>query len=225
MLIKSMPKYERPMEKAMRYGIKTLSNSELLGILIHTGTKNVSSIRLAESILSLREGGISELGEIQYEELIGLNGIGPSKAITVLTALELGRRIATAPALKRTVIGSSHDIADLFMEKLRHEKREHFQSVMMNSKGEVISVETVSIGALSNTVVHPREVFSSAIRKSAAGVIFVHNHPSGDPTPSQEDVATTERLKKCGEILGIKVIDHIIIGNGKFSSFKAMDLL
>lgn len=225
MLIKSMPRNERPLEKAMRNGVKSLSNSELLGIMLHTGTRNISSIQLAEAILSLREGGMSELGEIQYEELIGLMGIGPSKAITVLTALELGKRVAAAPTVKRSVIQSSHDIAELFMEELRYEKKEHFKSVMMNTKGEVISVETVSIGTLSNTVVYPREVFGSAVRKSAAGVIFVHNHPSGDPKPSEEDILTTERLKKGGEILGIEVLDHIIIGNGKFSSLKAMELL
>jgi len=173
MLIKSMPRNERPLEKAMRNGVKSLSNSELLGIMLHTGTRNISSIQL----------------------------------------------------VKRSVIQSSHDIAELFMEELRYEKKEHFKSVMMNTKGEVISVETVSIGTLSNTVVHPREVFGSAVKKSAAGVIFVHNHPSGDPKPSEEDILTTERLKKGGEILGIEVLDHIIIGNGKFSSLKAMELL
>ncbi|MDY2960097.1 MAG: DNA repair protein RadC [Hornefia sp.] len=225
MLIKSMPMDERPLEKAVREGIKALSNSELIGIMLHTGTKNMSSIRLAEAVLSLREGGISELGEIQYEELLEIAGIGPSKAITVLAALEIGKRVAASSALKRHFIQSSHDVADLFMETLRHEKKEHFKSVMMNTKGEIIAVETVSVGALSNTVVHPREVFCSAVRKSAAGIIFVHNHPSGDPKPSEEDIITTERLKKGGEILGIKVLDHIIIGNGKFSSFKAMDLL
>lgn len=130
-----------------------------------------------------------------------------------------------APAARRKVIESSHDVADLLMERLRYEKKEHFKSILVNTKGEILSVDTVSIGALSSTVVHPREVFSSAVRKSAAGVIFVHNHPSGDPLPSEEDIVTTKRLVKSGEILGIRVLDHIIIGDGEFSSLKAMNLM
>ena len=225
MLIKSMPQEERPLEKAINRGVQALSNTELLGLIIHTGTRNVSSLHLAEEVLSSGNGGISELGEIQYEDLLGITGIGPSKAILILSVIELGKRIAMAPAARRKVIESSHDVADLLMERLRYEKKEHFKSILVNTKGEILSVDTVSIGALSSTVVHPREVFSSAVRKSAAGVIFVHNHPSGDPLPSEEDIVTTKRLVKSGEILGIRVLDHIIIGDGEFSSLKAMNLM
>ena len=205
--------------------VQALSNTELLGLIIHTGTRNVSSLHLAEEVLSSGNGGISELGEIQYEDLLGITGIGPSKAMLILSVIELGKRIAMAPAARRKVIESSHDVADLLMERLRYEKKEHFKSILVNTKGEILSVDTVSIGALSSTVVHPREVFSSAVRKSAAGVIFVHNHPSGDPLPSEEDIVTTKRLVKSGEILGIRVLDHIIIGDGEFSSLKAMNLM
>ena len=225
MLIKSMPQEERPLEKAINGSVQALSNTELLGLIIHTGTRNVSSLHLAEEVLSSGNGGISELGEIQYEDLLGITGIGPSKAILILSVIELGKRIAMAPAARRKVIESSHDVADLLMERLRYEKKEHFKSILVNTKGEILSVDTVSIGALSSTVVHPREVFSSAVRKSAAGVIFVHNHPSGDPLPSEEDIVTTKRLVKSGEILGIRVLDHIIIGDGEFSSLKAMNLM
>ncbi len=225
MLIKSMPQEERPLEKAINRGVQALSNTELLGLIIHTGTRNVSSLHLAEEVLSSGNGGISELGEIQYEDLLGITGIGPSKAMLILSVIELGKRIAMAPAARRKVIESSHDVADLLMERLRYEKKEHFKSILVNTKGEILSVDTVSIGALSSTVVHPREVFSSAVRKSAAGVIFVHNHPSGDPLPSEEDIVTTKRLVKSGEILGIRVLDHIIIGDGEFSSLKAMNLM
>ena len=225
MLIKSMPQEERPLEKAINGGVQALSNTELLGLIIHTGTRNVSSLHLAEEVLSSGNGGISELGEIQYEDLLGITGIGPSKAMLILSVIELGKRIAMVPAERRKVIESSHDVADLLMERLRYEKKEHFKSILVNTKGEILSVDTVSIGALSSTVVHPREVFSSAVRKSAAGVIFVHNHPSGDPLPSEEDIVTTKRLVKSGEILGIRVLDHIIIGDGEFSSLKAMNLM
>jgi len=219
-----MPQEERPLEKAINGSVQALSNTELLGLIIHTGTRNVSSLHLAEEVLSSGNGGISELGEIQYEDLLGITGIGPSKAILILSVIELGKRIAMAPAARRKVIESSHDVADLLMERLRYEKKEHFKSILVNTKGEILSVDTVSIGALSSTVVHPREVFSSAVRKSAAGVIFVHNHPSGDPEPSAEDVLITKRCNEAARLMDITLLDHIIIGRHQFVSLKQRGL-
>ena len=140
MLIKSMPQEERPLEKAINRGVQALSNTELLGLIIHTGTRNVSSLHLAEEVLSSGNGGISELGEIQYEDLLGITGIGPSKAMLILSVIELGKRIAMAPAARRKVIESSHDVADLLMERLRYEKKEHFKSILVNTKGETVSL-------------------------------------------------------------------------------------
>ena len=154
-----------------------------------------------------------------------INGIGLSKAGSIISAIELGKRIASSHSPRRITLASSDDVAGIFMEDLRYEKKEHFKSVMVNAKGEIISIDNVSVGELSSTVVHPREVFSQAIRKSAAGVIFVHNHPSGDPSPSDEDIRTTDRLVQGGELLGIRVLDHIIIGDGKFKSLRAMELI
>ena len=154
-----------------------------------------------------------------------VDGIGTMKACTILAAIELGKRIAASPVTEKVSIESSDDVARMFMEELRYMKKEHFRCVLVNAKGEIITVDEVSVGELSSTVVHPREVFSQAIRKSAAAVIFVHNHPSGDPSPSQEDIQTTKRLTDSGELLGIRVLDHIIIGDGKFSSMREMDLI
>lgn len=225
MLIKSLPEEERPLEKAVNQGIGALSNVELLALIIHTGTRNSSSIRLAEEVLSVCEGGLSGMGALGLEELVEINGIGRGKACNILAAVELGKRIATSRAPGRVALTTSDEVADLFMEDLRYEKKEHFKSVMVNAKGEIISIDDVSVGELSSTVVHPREVFSQAVRKSAAGVIFVHNHPSGDPSPSDEDIRTTDRLVQGGQVLGIRVLDHIIIGDGSFTSLRAMELI
>lgn len=225
MQIKLLPENERPVEKACILGIDRLTNSELLALIIHTGTKNKSAIRLAEDVLALCPAGLGRLGESSLEDLLEVDGIGTTKACTILAAIELGKRISACPVTEKISIESSDDVARLFMEELRYMKKEHFRSVLVNAKGEIITVDEVSVGELSSTVVHPREVFNQAIRKSAAAVIFVHNHPSGDPNPSQEDMETTKRLTDSGELLGIRVLDHIIIGDGKFSSMREMGFI
>ncbi len=225
MLIKSLPRDERPVEKALRKGTESLSNSELLALMMHTGTRDTSVIHLAEEVLARCRQGISDIASMELEDLTEIKGIGKSKALTILACVELSKRMAGDVPPERPVVGSSSDVASMFMEDLRHEKKEHFKSVMVNTRGEVISVDDVSVGELGSTVCHPREVFNKAVKKSAAGVIFVHNHPSGDPDPSTEDRVTTERLVKSGEILGIRVVDHIIIGDGRYTSFKDLDLI
>ena len=138
---------------------------------------------------------------------------------------ELGKRIAASMPKERSTITGSEDVAKLFMEELRYRKKEHFKSVLVNTKSEIIAVDSVSVGELSSTIIHPREVFQLAIRKSAAAVIFIHNHPSGDPTPSGEDIETTKRLTEAGKLLGIRVLDHVIIGDGRYASMGAMGLM
>ena len=196
MKIKSLPKEERPVEKSFSKGIESLSNGELLALLIHSGTREKSAMALAEEVLAKDESGISYL--------------------------ELGKRIAAKPAKEVNKIESDEDIAQMFMEELRYKKKEFFKTLLLDSKGGVISAETVSVGELTSTLVHPREVFNQAVKKSAAAIVFVHNHPSGDPSPSKEDFATTERLVMCGNILGIKVLDHLIIGDGRYISMRSM---
>ena len=222
MQMKSLPESERPIEKACSRGIEVLSNAELLAMIIHTGTKNKSAIRLGEDVLSAFPEGISGLGNCCLQELTALEGIGNTKACRILGAVELGKRIAATPGKGRLSITGSDDVAKLFMEELRYARKEHFKSLLLTAKGDIISIEPVSVGELSSTVVHPREVFSMAVRKSAAAIVFVHNHPSGDATPSAEDLETTQRLVDCGNLLEIRVLDHIIIGDGYFSSMREM---
>ncbi len=225
MKIKALPPSERPVEKTIVKGADALSNSELLAILLGSGTREKSAISLAEDVLSGNGGGISCLAESSVQELMSINGIGRSKAARIVAAVELGKRISTEPRTKRIGVESSADIAGMFVEDMRYEKREIFKALLLNPRGEIISIETVSIGELTSTLVHPREVFSQAVRRSAAGIVFVHNHPSGNPEPSEEDIRTTERLIACGKLLGIVVIDHIVIGDGQYCSMKSMGLM
>lgn len=221
MKIKYLPEEERPVEKSLSMGIESLSNGELLALLINSGTRDKSALALAEEVLAKDRNGISYLRETSMQELMSIKGIGSSKAARIMAAVELGRRIAARPVKKGVRIESDEDVAEFFMEELRYKKKEFFKALLLDSKGKVISSETVSVGELTSTLVHPREVFSQAVKKSAAAVIFVHNHPSGDPSPSSEDIATTERLVACGNILGIKVLDHIVIGDGRYISIKS----
>lgn len=222
MKIKLLPEYERPVEKCLSLGVESLSNRELLALLINSGTKEKSAMELAEEVLSKDSTGICYLRESSLEELMSVSGIGKAKAARIAAAAELGKRIASKPLSTGMIIENDEDIADLMMEDMRHQKREIFKAVLLNSKGGVISIETVSVGELSSTIVHPREVFSRAVKKSAAAVVFVHNHPSGDPMPSKEDFQTTARLVECGRILGIRVVDHLVMGDGRYMSMRAM---
>lgn len=221
MKIKSLPQSERPVEKIISQGVAVLSNAELLAVLIGSGTRSKSAIGLAEDILSSDSSGVVHLAESSAEELMAVDGIGSFKAARVLAAIELGKRIAVSPRHKKVKIRGADDIAGLFMEDMRYEKREMFKVLLLNPRGEIMYTQTISIGELTSTLVHPREVFNLAVRKSAAGIVFIHNHPSGDPSPSEEDINVTYRLQECGKLLGIKVLDHIIIGDGSFASLSS----
>lgn len=222
MKIKFLPEAERPVEKSLSYGIDSLSNRELLALLINSGTRKKSAMDLAEDILAKDKSGISYLRETSLEELMGINGIGKAKATRILAAVELGKRISMKPIKSGMSIENDRDIAALFMEDMRYQKKEIFKVLLLDSKGGIISTETISVGELNSTVVHPREVFNAAIKKSAAAIVFIHNHPSGDPNPSNEDYLTTARLVECGRMLGITVADHLVIGDGKYISMRAI---
>ncbi|MCI5536877.1 MAG: DNA repair protein RadC [Clostridiales bacterium] len=225
MNIKQMPSEEKPREKLLREGSDRLSTTEILAILINSGTKEISALEIAAQLLSMDKRGVRFLAECSPEELGRIKGMGQAKICTVLAAVELGKRIAAAPVRDRNLIRSSSDIADLFMEKMRYYKKEHFVSLMINAKGEIIEETEVSIGDLCSSSTHPREVFVDAVKRSAGSVVFLHNHPSGDPSPSDTDIQTTKRLIEAGTILGIPVLDHIIIGDGIYVSMKAMGLI
>lgn len=225
MKIKGLPREERPREKLLFYGKEALSTAELLAILLRSGTKEKSAIELAQEILALNENGILFLENGSPEELAAVKGIGIAKACQILAALELGKRAATHPKKVRAEIANPEDIVQLFMEKMRYYKKEHFNVLLINAKGQIVEETEVSIGDLCSTLIHPREVFCQAVKRSAASVVLVHNHPSGDPNPSSQDLETTKRLVEAAHILGINVLDHIIIGDGRYISLKSEGLM
>ena len=208
-----------PREKILAKGVESLSNSELIAVLLRTGTKNKSVIELANDILMYDSRGIRFLKEASVEELCEIEGIGISKASLIKAALELGVRISESIPDKYSV-KNPWDIYEYYMESMRYLNHEIFKTVLLNTKNEIISDMDISSGTLNSSLVHPREVFKYAIKKSANKVILIHNHPSGCTKPSNEDINITKRLVECGRIIGIEVIDHIIIGDGSYFSFK-----
>lgn len=218
-MIRDLPIQERPRERLVADGPKYLSNAELLAILLRTGTKNHSALSLAQSILQSTEG-LKLLNEITVEELMRVKGIGVNKAVEIMACIELGKRISKSSQLKIQSITSPSDCVAYLSAELKHLTQEHFVVLLLDTKNYIIAKRTIFIGSLNKAIVHPREVFKEAIKRSSASVICVHNHPSGDPTPSEQDIQLTHRLYEAGELLGIKVLDHIIIGDEQFVSLK-----
>lgn len=223
--IKELPESERPREKLVEYGAKELSNSELLAILIRTGSRESSALDLAHQLLRVIPDGIVSLGDSHVEEITKVKGLGECKAAQILAAVELGKRIVLENTKDRKKITSPLDVVDFFMADMSRLKKEHFKITMLDTKNNIIGIEEVSIGNLNSSIVHPREVFKQAIKRSSSAIILVHNHPSGDPSPSREDINITKRLVECGDLLGIRVLDHIIIGDKRHISLKEMDIL
>lgn len=223
--IKDLPISERPREKLELYGAETLSNAELLGIIIRTGNKSETAIDLGKSILSLDNKGLGHLRDITMEELQEVKGIGRSKAAQIIAAIEIGKRISYESAKNKVKVSSPVTVANLFMDELRYLQNEHFMILLLDTKNQIISRERISIGTLNASIVHPRDVFKVAIKKNANSMILLHNHPSGDPTPSKEDIGVTNRLVEVGDLVGIKVLDHIIIGDNNYISFKEKSIM
>jgi DNA repair protein RadC len=222
--IKDMPSDQRPRERLIREGSGVLSDPELLAILLRTGSSDKSAVDLATEVLS-RFSGLKNLVQAGIEELSAIKGMGPVKAAQLKAALEIGRRLASAPESRRPTVRGPQDAANLVMEEMRHLDREHFCALLLNTKNQVLAKEIISIGTLNSSMVHPRELFKTAIKRSASAVILVHNHPSGDPAPSREDREITRRLQDAGSIIGIEVLDHIIIGDNKFVSLRDKGML
>ncbi|MEG0291984.1 MAG: DNA repair protein RadC [Anaerovoracaceae bacterium] len=225
MKIMKMASSERPREKMLLQGKEKLSNSELLAIIIKSGTKKSSALAVAEEVLNIGQNGLVDLMDVSIEELKCIEGIGVAKATELLAVTELSKRLASSYKTKNGAIESVQDVVGLLMEKMRHYKKEFFKTILLDSKGQIIMMDEISIGDLSSSVVHPRETFISAIKRSAASIILVHNHPSGNPEPSEADIKVTKRLIEAGELLGIKVLDHIIIGDGTYYSMKAEGII
>ncbi|AZU63499.1 RadC family protein [Neobacillus mesonae] len=219
LMIRDFPQDERPRERFILHGPQSLSNHELIAILLRNGTKDESVLQLANRMLTHFEG-LRQLKSATLEEITEIKGIGTAKAIQILAAVEIGRRIANLNFTDRYVIRSPEDGAKYVMNDMRFLTQEHFVCLYLNTKNQVIHKQTVFIGSLNASIVHPREVFREALKRSAASVIALHNHPSGDPSPSREDIEVTKRLVECGKIIGIDLLDHLIIGENKFVSLK-----
>jgi DNA repair protein RadC len=217
--MREVPNEERPRERMLQYGSQALSNAELLAILLRTGTYSESAVTLAQRILS-ECGDFRSLVDMSKDQLTQIKGIGNAKALQIQASIELGRRLARSTHNEAVTIRSPESVANLMREELRYLQKEHFVCLFLNTKNHVIGQETLSMGSLNASIVHPREVFRAAIKRSSASIICVHNHPSGDPTPSPEDIHLTHRLAEAGSIIGIEVLDHIIIGDFKFVSLK-----
>jgi len=222
MNIKKLPLSERPYEKLELYGPEMLNNSELLAIIIKTGTKEKTAVDLAKEILSLNEktnfDDISFLQEISISDLKKIKGIGKVKAIQLLAVCELSKRINKPINKKEIKIRNSKDIADLLKNELRYEKREKVKVVLLNNKNVVMKIKDVSYGGTSSAIIEPKDVLNEAIKIQAPRVILVHNHPSGDATPSKSDYNVTDRMYEASEIMGIKFLDHIVIAGNNYES-------
>ena len=212
------PETERPRERLLSEGAESLSDSELLAILLRVGRTDASAVKVGMEVLE-RVGGIFGLLHCSAEELCGIAGVGPAKAAQLKAAVEVGKRAVSAPLTTGMRVNSSADLFKHYHARLRDLRHEIFAVVLLDAKHQVIRDVTVSEGSLTLSVVHPREVFIPAMRASAAAVIFLHNHPSGDPTPSQEDRLLTARLVSAGSLLGIQVLDHLIVGDARYVSF------
>lgn len=225
-MVRDLPLDERPREKLLAAGAASLSNTELLAVLLRTGTRQRSVLCIAEEILAhYKERGLFAIVHMPAAELATINGMGTAKAATVLAAVELGRRLAIKAAEHVEVVQNPEDAACYAMPRFRYEQREHFSVMLLNTKNHILGLKDISIGSLQASVVHPREVFRAAIEYAAASMILFHNHPSGDPSPSREDIAVTKRLVKAGTIMDVPVLDHIILGDNRYISLREKGML
>jgi DNA repair protein RadC len=216
--VKNWPENERPRERLIQHGSASLSDAQLLAIVIKNGRAGRSALDLALELLS-RFNSLAGIEQAGIQELRTVPGIGPAKAAEIKAAIELGRR-RQKPSLAGASFCSSGDVAAYYQPRMKDLKKEIFRCALLDAKNKIIRDEEVSVGTLTASLVHPRDAFKTAIRESAAAVIFIHNHPSGDSKPSREDILLTRRLEQAGDVLGINVLDHIIIGTDEHYSFR-----
>ena len=220
--IKDLPKVDRPREKLVAKGAENLKDSELLAILLRTGRAGKNVIEIASQILT--KYSKKRLLQMTYEDLLRIKGINSAKATTLLAAFELSKRAMEVNDLNLPIISTPKDVI-VQLTELRYNKRENFVALYLNARSQLLHKETISIGTLNANLVHPREVFEPALRHSAANIMVAHNHPSGDPKPSEDDLELTKRLAEAGKMMGIEVLDHVIVTNNNYFSFKEEKLL
>ncbi|TET38361.1 MAG: JAB domain-containing protein [Dehalococcoidia bacterium] len=221
--IKELPICERPRERLRESGPASLSNTELLAIILRTGTASENVLGLGARVL-VRFGGLAGLARASFGELCAERGLGQAKTAQLKAALELGRRLVSTQPVERAVVRSPQDVANLLMADMGLLDQEHLRIVLLNTKNQVISVPEVYRGSVSTSLIRVSEVFREAVRENCPAIIVVHNHPSGDPTPSQEDVQVTEQIVQAGRLLDIEVLDHLIIGQQRYVSLKERGL-
>ncbi len=222
--IRDLPVSERPRERLQKFGAEALSAQELLALILGRGIAGESVTVTAQRLLS-QFGNLRGIASSSVEELSQVKGIGLAKASQIRAAFELANRLEGYPeGGKRPLVKTPDEVVSLVRGRLRGKKKEHFLAVLLDTRGQLIKVSEISVGSLDTSIVHPREVFKEAMSASASSVIFVHNHPSGDPEPSEDDIELTKRLAQAGEVVGIDVLDHIIIGDKNYLSLKSKGL-
>lgn len=225
--VKELPLSERPYEKCEQYGPSSLSDAELLAVMLKTGTKNLRVMDLAFHILNASSTypGLKGLNYLSYTDLVKLHGVGRVKAIQILCLTELTKRMAKDIQKDSIKLTSPDTVANYYMQDMRHLSREQVLLVMLDSKNKILKDMVISAGTINSSIMPAREVFVEALRCEAVHIIVIHNHPSGDPTPSNEDIRVTKRIKEAGNLIGISLMDHIIIGDNKYISLKEQGLL
>jgi len=219
-IIKEMPRNERPRERFLKYGKSALSEKELLAIILRTGTSALNVLDLANMVLKEFET-IKSINACEVSDLTKIRGLGPTKAIQILAALELGKRLYDEKQLKhRQAFTNPKTVYQFMRSKIESEKQENFFAIYLDTKGQLLKAIKIYVGTLNSAIVHPREIFKHAVSLSAASIIIVHNHPSGDPFPSNSDEEITKILIKNGKLMDIPIVDHIIVGDGQYYSFK-----
>ena len=217
MKINDLANHQKPRERMLNYSASHLSHAELLAILINTGRKGYSSLDIANELLKSIVN-LKELKHLSINDLNKIKGVGLYKALTLKAAFELGERMHSGSVDDKIQINNPKDAADFMMGKMEHLTQEKFIALFLNSKNIIIKQKTIFMGTLNSAIVHPREIYSEAVKCASNAIIVLHNHPSGDTTPSLEDIKTTDRLRECGDILGIQLLDHVIIGDHTYLS-------
>lgn len=222
--VREMPEEDRPRERLARLGPEALRDAELIAVLIRTGTKEMGAVRLAEELI-YQFGSLRAISQASIEEIQQVKGLGQVKAIEIKAALELGTRLAIHNEPVRPKIGCSKDVADHLMIHFKNLEVEHFKCLLLNTKNEILKTVDVSQGGLDGTLAVPRDVFKQAVREGVSAVIVCHNHPSGDPEPSRDDIELTKRLRDAADLLGIRLLDHVVFGDGRHVSLKERNLM
>lgn len=223
--MKEMPESEKPYEKCINYGAQELSDAELLAVILRTGTRQFTSLQTAQRLLYGREGNLLNLISMTMEEMQNIPGIGQVKAAQMKCVAELAVRIARTQRAVKISLNQPESVAGYYMETLRHESKEKLLLAMFDAKCNLLGDEVISVGTVKNSLVSPREIFLKALQCKAVHIVLLHNHPSGDPTPSEADKRVTKRIAACGEMMDIALADHIVIGDNNYISFREKGLL